>query len=176
MMKTLARRKQLAIALLGIAIIVATYVAIPHDPFYDGLYKVKSKPTQQAMGVVADLNRQEFLHILGHVMTFGAAALLLGGWGAEGERGSASLGLRYALIGAAVMEGAQIFVHYLPAAYLYLTERQVSPLLAESELWKTFFSTVFDFGVNLAAALGGLGISERYAQRITLAAMRLGLA
>ena len=136
---TLSKRKHLALIILGIAIIAATYVAIPGEGA--GLRQINAEDAQTAslfVGWVDTLNRVEIVHVLGHLLIFGGVALLLGPWESEGERGDWRLAMRYVVIGGLIMEAAQVAVGYsddhltdlILGVLLDLTTDVVSGLLA----------------------------------------------
>jgi len=109
---TLQRRKQLALLVLTISILAATFAAIPGDKASPSPPDGDPQPTNALLSLVDSLNRVEIVHIMGHLMIFGGVALLLGPWGRDPEHGSVQLALQYVIVGGLVMEAAQVAVGY----------------------------------------------------------------
>jgi hypothetical protein len=109
---TLQRRKQLALILLGISILAATYAAIPGEKASPPPPDAPASPTNTLLVFMDALNRMQLVHIMAHLLIFGGVAMLLGPWGGDGQRGSFRLALRYVVVGGILMEAAQVAVGY----------------------------------------------------------------
>ena len=110
---TLSRRKHLALAILGLSILAATYIAIPGEAA--GVHQLNAedvRPATLLVSLVDWLNRSKVAHILGHHLIFGGVALLLGPWGMGDQRGSFGLAMRYVIVGGLLMEVVQVIVGY----------------------------------------------------------------
>ena len=110
---TLSRRKHLALVILGISILAATYIAIPGEAA--GVRQLHAEDVRAAnmlVNLVDWLDRIEMVHVLGHLLIFGGVGMLLGPWGKDGQRGDFRLAMRYVMVGGLLMEAAQVIVGY----------------------------------------------------------------
>lgn len=140
-------RRRAARLLLAFAILIAAYIAIPHDEETDKVMKEAGLRGRHFAFVLDDLSSSEAMHILAHSGVFALVALLLGEWGPPGNRGSTRLALHDVVLGGLLMEAAQMVVGWW-----------------DDSPWQLLQGSLFDMAVNLLAALLGLWLARHFDQ------------